>query len=283
MRPHYLFLILALFLAACSPTDAIRKSVQQAIALTETARPVYSPTPSDTPTNTPTATSTATVTLTSTATPTPTATATPTLTPTETNTPTHTPTSTITPNPSHSPTPTQTPTPYPSLPDLADIILDHAQMNAIAPLWYPPGFNITYQLSTASGPLCKIDCAAYRWEGVDNHSDISITLYREESDASAIHAVYGTRRTYLLQRGYQESYLRVSQSLPYITWMGSRDDREFILSTSQGPAILSIFFQSTTPLTDPPYDLLQEIAIQQIQILYDRGYGPRDSFTPIEN
>lgn len=229
---------------------------------TSTITPVVSSTPTATPTGTvtgtPTATATATATADPNATPTPTLTPgpsrTPTITPTPTNTQTPTPTITWTPHPCPSPTPTSTlsptpsltPTPTPALPPLAEMQLVFEDLSAIdADLWIDPPEDFTADLKRTSSQ-CTVDCIGLRWTSTDGNSKLTLLIYRTPDFNQAIASAVGAQAFYL-QRGYTELDIPAGGTLPAFSWAGTLQQKDLVIITSQGPAIITLFWQNTTP------------------------------------
>ena len=229
---------------------------------THTLTPAISPTPSATATATPTLTPTSTITPTATTDPafTPTATntagpsPTATITPTPTNTPTPTPTITFTPHPCPSPTPTATlsptpsltPTPTPQLPPLAELVLDTADLEKVdAGIWVDPFEDFTLSLRNNSSQ-CEVDCIGRRWRSEDGASTLTLLMYRTPDFDQAISSAVGAQAFYL-QRGYERLEIPPLTSLATFSWAGTQQEKDFVLITTQGPAVLILFIQNDAP------------------------------------
>ncbi len=229
---------------------------------TPTITPVVSSTPtataSPTTTSTPTQTSTPTATIDPSATSTPTDTPgpspTPTITPTPTSTLTPTPTITNTPHPcpsatptaTLSPTPSLTPTPTPQLPPLAELQLITADLDSIDPgRWIDPPEILTGNLRRNSNQ-CIVDCLGFRWSTEDENSSLTLLVYRTPDFNQAVASAAGAQSFYL-QRGYETMDVPPGGMLPAFTWGGVLNQKDLAIITSQGPAVIIVFWQNVNP------------------------------------
>ena len=242
---------------SCSPSTQIQRSVQLGAAKTETALPSHTPYPTNTSPPTVTATQIPTQTLP----------------PTDTTTPRPSPTLpltiTPTPHPTTSPTASITPTPTntPVLPSLASLILTIDELNAFDNRWYSPAKWLLLKYDDTTKINCDIDCVGFQAEGYDDRSTLTYILYRVTDPQTAIKAVFGGETLYTTE-GFRE--LSLTESLPpqQYSWVGVRNQREYILFISQGPVVLTIFWQSSVPLDESKVlDLLGQYTQGQIEHL----------------
>jgi hypothetical protein len=265
---------------------------------TATNTPLISPTPSRTPTRTPTATLTNTplpsntpsITATATLVPTPTKVRTPTITPTPTASRTPTPTITWTPHPCPSRTPTLTPspthsltpTPTPALPALAEVVVGDELLESLLPsFWQFPPENFTRHLQQNTSQ-CAVECLGLRWTSRDFKSVFTLLLYRTPDFPDAYTSALAAQSFYV-PRGYVEQAVPPGGSLPSHTWLAVKDDRDFVLITSQGPAVISLFWQGEGSIpTASVFQFLVAVSGEQVGILIDNDYRTGDlRLTPL--
>ena len=247
---------------------------------TATETPLVSSTP--TATSTATATGTATATATTTATPDPSATAGPSATPTATGTATVTPTPTITwtPHPCPSPTatntltptPSHTPTPTPQLPELAGLAIDTSVLAAVDPgFWQAPPEDFTGSLQQ-SGTQCVVDCIGLRWTSENLSAMMTLLVYRTPDFRDAVASGLATQ-TYYLSRGFDPVDFPPVGNLPAFTWTGVSQGKDIVLITSQGPAVIILFWQNDGPVTIPlVVESITRYAGAQAAVLRENGF-----------
>ncbi|GAB4581062.1 MAG: hypothetical protein Fur0022_38070 [Anaerolineales bacterium] len=203
-------------------------------------------------------------------TPNPNFTSTLTPTPTQSRTPTRTPTPTRTIGPT--PTPTITPTGTPSLPDLTTLILDTATLNAISNLWDAPPVDITDQLEDLGGEVCDVVCIGLEWTSLDTFDTLVLTAYRTADFEDAIQTAYSAQFLYLAQ-GFDLESIPPGTILPEHAWAASKWNQDFVIYSSQGPAVLSFFWHADSPISaQGTIALLAEYMEIQAEILRDNGY-----------
>ncbi len=268
-----LLLLLLTAVFACRPFGADRLTIEEAVALTLEALPTATQTPTATATITPTWTPSVTPTQTWTASPTATETATPTATHTPTAAVTDTPTSGPSPTPTRtvSPTPTITLTPTPGLPGLADLILSDQSVNLPADIWATPAKRV--DLRELGGDVCAVECIGRRWRHRLTSATLTLNLYRTIRFENAPRVSFGAQFLYL-DAGFESVSLPDDVFLPPHTWIGARQDREFVLSTSEGPAVLTLFWMQTMPTLNPQESvrLLALYAQEQTRTLRRNGF-----------
>lgn len=204
-----------------------------------------SPAPGLTPTNSPTATPTPSRTPQAT----PTGTITPGQSPVPTATPSHTPSATAAPTSSPTPTPSPTPTATPALPALSSLAIDTAALNAVLNIWQQSPENITDELYDLAEEICVVDCIALRWQSADFAQILVLTMYRTSDFPLAAQVAFSAQGIYL-DENFQLMDIPAGNNLPDHAWMAEKAGREFVLFTSQGPAVISLFWQSDDTL-DP--------------------------------
>lgn len=195
---------------------------------------------------------------------------TPSTTPTASTTPTRTLTPTRTPGPS--PTPTVTLTPTPSLPDLTTLIMDTDDLNAINYFWHAPPENITSQLIDLGGEVCDVSCIGLEWTSLNTSHSLVFTAYRMIDFDDASQAAFSAQYLYIAQ-GFILQAIPPGTILPTHSWIASKNNQDFVIYTSQGPAVISFFWHATT--TASPQEtiaLLATYAEFQTQILRVNGY-----------
>ena len=144
-------------------------------------------------------------------------------------------------------TPGPTLTPTPILTDLTTLVIDTAALNAAATLWADPPRNITRDLRELGGSVCNVMCLGREWTSLSRRDTLVLIMYRTAAFEEAVQAAYSARFVYLA-RGFELAPLPSGVSLAAHTWIASRGDREFVIFTSQGPAVLSMFWHSQQPV-----------------------------------
>lgn len=236
---------------------------------TITLSPTLSPTPTIDPLFTP-STTPITPSPTVTLTPNPNFTATITPTPTTSRTPTRTSTPTRTPGPS--PTPSLTLTPTPALPDLTTLIMDTGDLNAISNLWDDPPEDIMDDLQELNGELCEVACIGLEWISLDTFDTLVLTAYRTADFDEASQIAYSAQFLYLAQ-DFELEPLPPGTILPDHAWAASKWNRDFVIYTSQGPAVLSFFWHADYPISaQGTIALLAEYMEMQAEVLRVNGY-----------
>ena len=252
--------------ASSTPTQTPTVTVDPLSATTPTPTAMIDPlyTPSITPT--PSITLSPTVTRT----PNPNFSPTASLTPTRTPSPTRTPTPTRTVGPS--PTPSLTLTPTPALPDLTTLIIDTGDLNALANLWNDPPDDITDDLIDLGGEVCDVTCIGLEWTSLDSQETLVLTAYRTIAFEEASQAAFSAQFVYFAQ-GFELESLPPGVNLPTQTWVASKWGQDFVIFTSQGPAVLSFFWHADIPLdVEATVGLIAEYMDVQAEILRLNGY-----------
>ena len=254
--------LLAILLTSCGPTAKQVEQTRSAVAtLTATHLPTatYTPWPSDTPTDT----------LTPSLTPTITRTPFPSFTPTFT--PTATLTQTLTLTPSNTPTKTTTPTPTPVLPRLRGLVITSTHVADVF-LWdwrFPPQ-ETSFNLGEIA---CKVDCIGYRWDNQLYNGTLSLTLYRTPKFEDALATVAGSKTFYIDSREFELVDIPPGGNLPSFSWAAQKENKDFVMMTAQGPAVVILFVTRETPL-DPTSTLedMAQLLGKQSSILRGNGY-----------
>lgn len=291
-----LFFMIALFAVACNPSQQIQRSLENALeqtqvvifpppetdqeGSTEARTPTISPTITKTPTSTLTLppasplfqaleiTSTATISATAPITQSLTLTPSTTLSPILTNTPTQT----LTPTRTSTPTNTPTFTPTPILLPLADLVIDSSAVNEIQNIWRVPPDDITKDLLALESIVCDVDCVGFRWQSIDYASFLTLLVYRTPDFNEASQNAFSAQFLYI-EDGYELISLPSGYSLASHTWAAGRNSRDFILITSQGPAIISLFWQSdVSQVSNRVVTYLTSYAEVQASILRNNRY-----------
>ena len=246
----------------CSPGDVIQQAVSKSLTQTQAVIPF----------------STSTITLTHTKQPTPTSTATETASPTPvlspTATPSRTPTLVITTTQTVQPTYTPSLTATPELPGLSEIILDSSDLLEVVGEDWKPAFIRLVEFNIVDRPkICAVDCIARRWESRDFTSNLTLILYRRIDFNDAVPTVIGSKFHYLEEEDYSELTLPFGGNLPSHSWGGISPLGDIVLSSSQGPAIILVFYQTDRPSKSD--ELLKELTSLlglQSQRLRDMGF-----------
>ncbi len=242
------------------------------------------PTPTETPDFTATPSATPTETATTTLTPDPSATVTPTATATDTATPGPSPTATLTvtptpsitptshPCPSSTPTPTRTPTPTPVLPSLASLALTSEDLNALFPgFWPPEPRSFAGNLVRLNGQ-CKVECLGLRWYSLDETTTLNLLIYRTPNFTDSYSLNIATQ-FYYLQQGYTRLEPPQRFSIAGEYWAAGQNGRNFVVGTSQGPAVITIFWHSDAVQTGVDVlDLISAALDLQVNRLRNNGY-----------
>ncbi len=257
-----------------------------------TRTPTITPTRTNTPTRTvtPLPTNTPSFTATATLTPTPTQIRTPTITPTPSRTFTPTPTQTWTPHPCPSPTPTftltptpsLTPTPTPILAPLIELVIDTDTLNELSlDYWQSPVEDFSAELRQGTSQ-CEVECIGLRWQSRDLQSTLTLLIYRTPDFPDAYLGALAAQGFYL-PRGYELAVIAPANNLPEHTWAASLQSKDFVLITSQGPALINLFWQGNAAM-NPSFvlDLLGRLAGWQVHVLLENGYFTGNlRFTPV--
>ncbi len=258
--------------AVFNPSAQIREAVELSIAATRTAGPTVPPSPTPRPpTQTPSPlppTSTFTPTATPTASETPTPSSTPTETPTQTLTPTDGPSPTITRTPTRTHTPSRTPTPTftptPVLPPLKDLRLSRDGLLAASPsdspllAWRDPPEIITYDFWGSGSRACRVDCTGLRWTATDYRTTLTLIMYRETTYQQGLYAVSAAKNLYTSWLNYQPLTLTFLDELPIYSFAVTDGQRDLIVGSSQGFAVVTFHWHSPEPVDPEALPLLQE-------------------------
>jgi hypothetical protein len=150
--------------------------------------------------------------------------------------------------------------------------MDTAVLNAAATLWVDPPRNITRDLRDLGGSVCDVVCLGREWTSLSRRDTLVLIMYRTTAFEEAVQAAYSARFIYLA-RGFELASLPPGVSLAAHTWIASRGDREFVIFTSQGPAVLSLFWhsQQSAPVENTLASLARYMNVQA-RILRLNGY-----------
>lgn len=151
-------------------------------------------------------------------------------------------------------------------------MLDTDALNAVVYLWHAPPENITSQLIDLGGDVCEVSCIGLQWTSLDTFDTLVLTAYRTIDFDDAVQAAFSARYLYIAQ-GFTLEAIPPGTILPAHSWVASKDNQDFVIYTSQGPAVLSFFWHADTPANQlETVALIAEYMERQAEILRLNGY-----------
>lgn len=100
------------------------------------------------------------------------------------------------------------------------------------------------------GEVCEVVCLSLRWTSLDGKNTLLLTAYRTKAFEQAAQIAYGSHVIYLAQ-GFKLETLPSGINLPVQTWVGSKGGKDVVIYSSQGPAVVSLFWHTDFSLNVP--------------------------------
>lgn len=145
-------------------------------------------------------------------------------------------------------------------------------LNAITYFWNAPPENITSQLIDLGGDVCDVTCIGLQWTSFSTSHSLVLTAYRTINFDEAVQAAFSAQFLYIAQ-GFTLEAMPPGTILPAHSWVAYKANQDFVIYTSQGPAVLSFFWHANS-IANPQETiaLLAEYMELQAQILRTNGY-----------
>jgi hypothetical protein len=145
-------------------------------------------------------------------------------------------------------------------------------LEAVDPgFWKDPPEDLTSDLK-GSGTQCIVDCLGFRWESTDQSAMLTMLIYRTPDFRDAVASGLASQ-TYYLGRGFETFPVPPIGNLPAFTWIGVLLEKDVVLITSQGPAVIVFFWQNNGQIdVDSVVDSITRYAGVQSEILRDNGF-----------
>jgi hypothetical protein len=150
--------------------------------------------------------------------------------------------------------------------------IDTAVLEAVDPgFWLDPPKDLTPELKK-SGTQCIVDCLGYRWTSGDQSAMLTMIVYRTPDFRDAVANGLATQ-TYYLGRDFEPFPAPPIGNLPAFTWVGVLLEKDIVLITSQGPAVIIFFWQNNGQVNATSLvDSITRYAGVQSGILRENGF-----------
>jgi hypothetical protein len=123
-----------------------------------------------------------------------------------------------------------------------------------------------------AGSQCVVDCIGLRWESRDLSAMLTVLMYRTPDFHDAVASGLASQ-TYYLSRGFVPVAVPPVGNLPAFTWIGVSQGKDIVLISSQGPAVIVLFWQNDAALDlAPMVDSITRYAGVQSAVLRDNGF-----------
>lgn len=120
--------------------------------------------------------------------------------------------------------------------------------------------------------MCDVVCLGLEWTSLDTFDTLVLTAYRTIDFEDAVQTAYSAQFLYLAQ-GFDLEPMPPGTTLGEHSWVASKWNQQFVIYTSQGPAVLSFYWYAESPISaQGAIALLAEYMEQQAEILRLNGY-----------